>query len=248
MKSFLLALQFLTRIPVSIKGSVDENHLKMSVLYFPIVGILIGGMLTAIAQLEYYLPYRVAMVIVIASEAALTGALHIDGFADTCDGFSGGRDKNRILEIMRDSRIGSIGALGLTILLLLKLELLSALPRTLVSETVFIMPVFSRSVQVLICRFTQYARKEGKAKYFIGFKENLPPLFAVIIVLSCCYVFFENYSFSIIGIASAPVIAFVWRIKNKIDGMTGDTIGASNEISEITLVFTVLVLSVIGIL
>ncbi|MDP2943504.1 MAG: adenosylcobinamide-GDP ribazoletransferase, partial [Candidatus Omnitrophota bacterium] len=99
----------------------------------------------------------------------ITGGIHLDGFADTCDGFYGKRSREDILKIMRDSHIGAMGATSLTALLLLKFAILSSVAQEDLLKILVITAVFARWSQVLACTISKYARDEGKAKYFIEY-------------------------------------------------------------------------------
>ena len=126
MKRLLVALQFLTIIPFKIKGKVDDNDLGRSLIYFPIVGLLIGLILAGIAYFAAPIPPLVTSALILIAWGVITGGIHLDGFADTCDGFYGNRPKEDILRIMRDSRIGTMGAVGVALILLFKFAVLSS--------------------------------------------------------------------------------------------------------------------------
>ena len=127
MKRFLIALQFLTILPLNIKGKIEEKDFGRSLIYYPIVGLLIGLFLAGIAYISAFLPPLVTSVLILVAWMVITGGIHLDGFADTCDGFYGNRPKEDILKIMRDSRIGTMGAAGVVMLLLIKFATLSSI-------------------------------------------------------------------------------------------------------------------------
>ena len=127
LKLFLLALSFYTRLPHP--QTLDYKQLPQAAVYLPLIGWLVGGICALVFYLADLLwPQTTAVILALIAGILLTGALHEDGFADVCDGFGGGMDKQRILEIMKDSHIGVYGFLGLLLMLLLKISVLSAMP------------------------------------------------------------------------------------------------------------------------
>ena len=236
MKGFLIALQFLTIFPVRIK-SIEEKDFGNSLLYFPLVGLLIGSLLALSSFLFSSLPQFLKAVLIILTSIIITGGIHLDGFADTCDGFYGKKKREEILEIMRESSIGVMGGIGLIFNLLLKIGFITALSQAILWKALILMTLFSRWVQVLVCNISSYARKEGKAKYFIEYasKRSLYlgggfclALFLFLIQLKGVILFF---------LSLLPVFLFSSYVKRRIGGMTGDTIGAVSELSEITVLF-----------
>ena len=160
MKRFLIALQFLTILPFNIKGKIEEKDFGRSLIYFPIVGLLIGLFLASIAYISAFLPSLVISVLILAAWMAITGGIHLDGFADTCDGFYGNRPKEDILKIMRDSRIGTMGAAGVVMLLLFKFATLSSIRPEDLWKVLIMTVVFARWSQVLACSISKYVRDE----------------------------------------------------------------------------------------
>ena len=126
-KPLLISLQFLTVIPVKVRNP-QEKDFGRSLGYFPLTGCLIGALLGGLAAALHFLPSMVAAAILTATSVWLTGGIHLDGFADTCDGLYGKKNKDRSLEIMRDSRIGVMGAAGVFLLLLVKFSVFVSFP------------------------------------------------------------------------------------------------------------------------
>ena len=243
MKRFLIALQFLTIFPIKIKSEIKEKDFGASLLYFPLIGLLIGLLLSLSAILLSFLPFLSALLkgaLILSISIIITGGIHLDGFADTCDGFYGNRPKEKILEIMRDSHIGSMGAIGVFCLLLLKFSLIVSLPEGFLWKALIMMSVFSRWSQVMACFSACYARQEGKAKYFIEYvgKKELY-LGALFTLVSFCLL--SGLRGVILFFSSLlPAFLFLQYIKKRIDGMTGDTIGALSEIAEVTVLLLAL--------
>ena len=128
-----LAVQFLTRWPVRVSGIFSEERLSATVRYYPIVGALIGAFAGGVFWLAHLVfPMSLAVVLSTAASLLATGALHEDGFADVCDGFGGGADREKTLAIMRDSRLGTYGVVGLGLMLAAKILALAALPSPIV--------------------------------------------------------------------------------------------------------------------
>jgi adenosylcobinamide-GDP ribazoletransferase len=149
-KRFLIALQFLTILPIRIRAELAPEDFGKSPV-FPVVGLLIGLALAGAALLGHFLPQPVAAVLILILSIALTGGIHLDGFADTCDGFGGLRPKEKVLEIMRDSRVGVMGVTGVFCLLALKGVLLASVAPNVLWRLLILMTVFSRWSQVLVC-------------------------------------------------------------------------------------------------
>ena len=168
---FFTAAQFLTRLPTPAVRDFDPSSLSQSVRYFPLVGILVGLINVGVWWLSSLrLPAGVSIGLMLAASAVLTGALHEDGFADACDGFGGGGTPDRVLAIMKDSRIGAYGALGVSLMLGLKWTALSALPSTLFPLVVIAAHSMSRWCAVGLIWRLAYVRAdtEAKSKPFAG--------------------------------------------------------------------------------
>jgi adenosylcobinamide-GDP ribazoletransferase len=177
-----------------------------------------------------------AMLILIIS-VIITGGIHLDGFADTCDGFYGGGHKERVLEIMKDSHIGTIGVAGVVLLLLLKFSLIASFPEGALWKVLTLMSVFSRWSQGFACYAANYARQEGKAKYFIERAKKLDIFSGFLFTLALSYLFLKLDGLILCFVSFLPVFLFFQYIKKKLGGMTGDTIGAISEISEAAVLF-----------
>lgn len=244
MKRFLVALQFLTILPVRIKSGVSERDLGASLSYFPLVGALIGAALTAVLFLFGFLPHQVVIAIVLIASIVLTGAIHLDGFADTCDGFFGSRSKEKILEIMRDSRIGTMGAVGIFCILLLKFTVLVTIPGEILWRALVIALTFGRWCQCLGCYTSNYAREDGKAEHFIKYVSGREMLIATAFTIGICALLMGAKGIILFAASLPPVFLFIHLVKTKLIGMTGDTIGATNEIAEAVILLLILAYTV----
>ncbi len=241
MKQFLIALQFLTILPIKIRLEIKAKDFGKSLVYFPVAGILIGSLLALILLVFNFLPHLVTAALVLVGSIIITGGIHLDGFADTCDGFYGSKPKEKILEIMRDSRIGVMGVIGIVGLLLLKFSLIVSIPQNILWKALILMAVFARWCQVWACYTSKYARKEGKAEYFIeyaGKKEFLAGgLFTIVLFL----LLMKTKGIILLALSILPIFLFINYIKRRIGGMTGDTIGATSEIAEIAVLLFALI-------
>ncbi len=244
MKRLLIAFQFLTALPFKIHSEIKEGDYGRSLVYFPIVGMTIGATLSAILLCCGFLPALVLGVIVLIFSSFLTGALHLDGFADTCDGFYGSKPKEEILEIMRDPRIGVMGVVGVILLILLKFSLIICIPREILWRSLIAMCCFARWTQAAGC-LLPYARNEGKAGLFIKYARKKDIIMGGVftIIVSCAL--FGLKGIIIFFSSLIPALIFICYAKNKIGGMTGDTIGAVSEITEASALFSILTVGLI---
>lgn len=272
MKGFLLLLSFMTRIPVP-KTEYDEEKLGKSMKYFPVVGIIVGFILLFFCiifnfifkNLNYSTALPLMILVVILTDLITTGALHLDGLADTFDGIFSYRSKHKMLEIMKDSRLGSNGALALILYFLLKFVLFYSLiieSRELTLYAIMTYPVVSRFCSVVSCASSPYARGSGMGKTFVDNTKTCGLIVATIITLLYTigmlfipFILFTNYSlpiqFMIQTILVIVIIAillalfayaFSKLIERKIGGITGDTLGALLEISSLVYIFLILIM------
>jgi adenosylcobinamide-GDP ribazoletransferase len=236
-KRFLVALQFLTILPVRIRSEITPEDLGGSLRYFPLVGLLLGLALAGAALLLGYLPHPVVAVLVLILSIALTGGIHLDGLADTCDGFGGLRPKEKVLEIMRDSRLGVMGVTGVLCLLALKGVLVASVAPDNLWRLLILMMVFSRWSQVLVCCTSSYARAEGKAKHFVEYASP-KDLLAATIFAAVVILFLARWRTLLVLLLSLLVLLlFLMYVKRRIGGVTGDIIGAASEITEVAILF-----------
>ncbi|UCD15202.1 MAG: adenosylcobinamide-GDP ribazoletransferase [Candidatus Omnitrophota bacterium] len=239
MKYFLIALQFLTILPVKIKAKIEDKDFGKSLLYFPAVGLIIGVILSITAFFfSRFAPFLSVAVILVVS-VVLTGGIHLDGFADTCDGFYASHSKEQTLKIMRDSRIGVMGVIGIVCVFLLKFALLSSFSPALLWRAVIIMAVFSRWALSFACSLSKYARQKGKAEFFIKYADKRAVLAGGIFTLATFLIFIGTKGVTVFILSWIFVFLFVKYSEKKIGGITGDILGAVNEIGEVsTLLFT----------
>lgn len=247
MKLLFAAISFLTRLPIPQSFVFEARDVGKSTIFFPLVGAIIGAI--QILLLSFFgdlvgasvLKTTLCAVLLLVVNVFVTGALHLDGLADMADGFGGGRDKERTLEIMRDSLIGSYGAVALILLILLKTLALAALIQTGTAwKFLIIAPVLGRWVTVPLGKFTPYARKSGglgqSVTDFVGTKELVGASVIALIVTFSLINWLDALKFWFVVIV---ITIFVARIcLKKIGGVTGDTMGANTEICETAILLT----------
>lgn len=247
MGRFLTALQFLTIIPIPWRRAVSPEELGRSVGYFPIIGLIIGLILAGLNWLfSLILPPMVANALLIVSLVVMSGALHLDGFADTCDGLAGHKTLEERWQIMQDSRVGGFGVIGVVLILLVKYVSLNSLPQPLLMMTLVLMPVVSRWAMVYAIFAYPYAKPSGLGTIFK--QETRWPRFTLATVSTFIVAVAVIPPFRLTGLA---VMFGVWLVtvvivayfKSKFAGLTGDTYGAINELAEVSvlLILTLLV-------
>ena len=244
LKPLICAWQFLTAVPVS----GDSHHptpdvLAGSMLWYPVVGILLGGLLAATdVLLTPWLPRQVVTALVILLLVAITRGLHQDGLADTLDGLAGGRTPTDRLTIMRDPRIGAIGATGLFLSLILRYGALVSVPEGWRVPVLVCMPAVGRWGMVVAAYGASYARAEGGLA--APFLAHLSPrhLLGATVLIMCLTVSFFGVA---AGLAALVLEGLVARLATAFyhhffGGITGDTLGATNELVEVTFVLLML--------
>jgi len=246
MKGFLTALQFLTIIKVREDPGLTGEQLGSSMAYFPLVGLVIGLVLAGVSiGASHVLPPALTDTLVIIALVVITGGLHLDGFADTADGLAGGKDRERILAIMKDSRIGSFAVIGLILLLLLKLFALMEVPASVKTATLLVVPVLGRWSTVQLAALFPYARSgHGTAQAFAGFTGKLEYLVASLITALIVVGLFPLRGVILIIATAALAFGTGYFFKRRIGGVTGDIMGATCELVEVTTLLLVCALCV----
>ncbi len=234
LNDFLLILSFLTTIPVGRAAKYNENSFRASIVYFPLIGNIIG-ILNYLVYIIFGLAFEGYLLItfIVLSEFCFSGALHLDGLADTFDGFFSARSTEKKLEIMKDSRIGTHGVLAIVFCVLFKIFLLYELRDELLFY-IIAMPIVSRGLASVFMYKTYYpAEHSGIASPFIG-KISFTA-FLTSILLSVLFTFVVLKSAGIILIFLTLIFNFNYKnyCISKIGGITGDIIGGGIELSEI---------------
>jgi len=239
----LLAVQFLTRIPITIRTSVEEKNLARSMAFFPLVGVLLGALAAGCHVLvSSFLGRPAGDLLILIFLVAITGNLHGDGLMDTADALFSGRSREEILEIMKDSRVGSHGATAGSLVLLTKFVFLGQLSEKEVVLGLILMMALGRWALVYGAALYPYVRKGKGAGHFtvhVGFHELF---WASATALGFLVALLGVKGMFLAGGVFAGVASLGWFISQKIGGMTGDTLGPLNECAE---VLTLLILQVL---
>lgn len=232
---FLIALQFLTKIPVSLPRIPTPKQNAYSVLYYPLIGLIIGAVLWVVGL---YLPAVpiVKGAIITALWVWITGGLHLDGLSDTVDGFVGGYgDKERTLVIMKDPHIGAMGVMAIVIALLLKFAFIAELLKMGYFLGLVIAPIFGRLSILFLLLTTPYVRQNGLG---LALSQHLPKkLTLMVLLLSLLAIFMIFMKVAIMTIFIFLLMGLYLRrwLIQRIGGMTGDTLGAGVEMMEILI-------------
>jgi adenosylcobinamide-GDP ribazoletransferase len=251
---FLAATQFLTRLPVPALRGFQSSWLSPSARYFPLVGVIVGLINVGTWWLAaHWFAATVAVGLMLACSLLVTGAFHEDGFADACDGFGGGATPERVLAIMKDSRIGAYGAIGIAMMLALKWATLVALPYVAFPIVVIGAHMVSRWCAVGLIWGLQYVRSdaEAKSKPVGGGVSGLDWLVSGLIgAVALVPVFLLRAPPAdhaiLLACAKAAVAAVVTAgltaayFKHRIRGYTGDCLGAVQQLTELTFLLVAL--------
>jgi adenosylcobinamide-GDP ribazoletransferase len=241
-KAFLQALSFLTILPVGHLSPSEEKELAGSMVFFPSVGLMIGLILTLGYYLfSFFFSRSLALWLLIGLLAFLTRGLHLDGLADTMDGLASGGPKEKILEVMRDSRIGAFGVISLVLLLGAKFFCLDQIPDPSLPCSFIMMSALGRNAMVLVCYRSSYARQEGLAKPFV---EHLRIREVTVSSLSALGIaLFLMRLQGIVAFVGVGLFSLGCRLffKRRLGGITGDILGATNELSEVVCLVILIV-------
>ena len=241
LRYFLIAVQFLTRIPVPGQLATSEEELGKAAPFFPLVGAIVGGCAAAVFLLSVRVfPLSPSVLIAIAFASFLTNGFHEDGLADTFDGLGGGWTKERALEIMRDSRLGTYGTLALIFLLLAKFTLLSSLAPEQIWRCLIVGHVSSRWTVLPLCSWLPYARKEGQGKLVAKQISASAFSFGTISLVVLLSVITWKLVLIIVGVVAFITLVSGLYFKRRLGGITGDCLGAVNQLAEVSVYLTAL--------
>lgn len=238
------ALMFYTRIPVPSLAHVDQETQDHASRYFPLVGWIVGCLNALVfVLLASLFPHEISILLTMCFSVLLTGAFHEDGMADACDGLGGGWDKQTILTIMKDSRVGTYGLVGLGAVLALKYAALANMPHDLVVAALIAGHVISRWYSSLVMWLMDYvvADEASKAKPITKGFEDKDFAIASITIVPVLFVLPYDYYFACI-LASLPLFYFCRKLKRWLGGYTGDTLGAAQQLTEVAFYLAVVAL------
>ena len=254
LRAFLAALTFLTLVPAGGSRMFTQREISVSRGFYPLVGLLIGLLLVALergATALFSQPLTAAVLLV--ALLVITRGLHFDGFMDVCDGLFGGYTRERRLEIMRDSHVGSFAVAGGTALLILKygaLVSLLSIPGAGKAWALLAFPMLSRWSMVILLQAFPYVREAGLGSPFHG--EGGKPWIAAGFALLVT----AGVSIGLGGIGGAAIMIGVslpaallgWTMTRILGGLTGDIYGATNELAEATVLIAAVALLPYGLL
>jgi len=245
--SFLAALQFLTTIPLPWQREISPKDLGRSLVYFPVVGLIIGLILAGLNWLfGLFLPASIVNALLLVSLAIITGALHLDGFVDTCDGIAGHKTVEDRWQAMHDSRAGGFGIVGVVLLLLVKYVSLSSVPEHLMMITLVLMPAVSRWTMVYAIFAYSYARPSGLGKVFKQGAGWLRFTIATLIILALAGILAQMAGLAVLFGVWIITVVIAAYLRRKFAGLTGDTYGAINEVAEVGVLILVILLVRLG--
>jgi adenosylcobinamide-GDP ribazoletransferase len=233
---FFGAIRFFTRLPVPGWVGHSTEALNRSARYFPAVGLLVGGIgaLVFLGALQLW-PQPVAVLLSMAATIYATGAFHEDGLSDSVDGLGGGWDKLRILEIMKDSRVGSYGVVAMVLALLGKFTLLTALDPALVPYALLAGHTLSRFCSTMLLATMGYVREDllSKAKPLATRLSGGEMLLAAGFVLVALALLPPQQAIAGCVLAALAMLWLAAKFKRWLGGYTGDCLGAVQQVSEI---------------
>lgn len=252
MKRFISILQFMTRIPINIDTGFDEEFHK-TITYFPLVGLVLGVLIYIIGLVSgIFFDSFITSIIVTLALVILTGGLHIDGLGDTFDAIYSYRDKERMLEIMKDSRLGTNSLLAIMFLILLKIGFIYSIINNNLLWTVIFMPVVARLGVIVMMYKTVTPRENGMGNLFIGKASTsmfaIAILYTIILMIGISKLIFLASTFESMMLISTIIILFIFNnlfkkhIYIKIDGVTGDILGCTIELGELIYLFCIYLL------
>lgn len=241
---FLNAIMFYTRIPVPKNLPYSDEILNRSTRFFPLIGWIIGGIGAVVFYgLQFVFPFELAILLNMLVTIFLTGAFHEDGFADFCDGFGGGYSRERILTIMKDSRIGTYGSIGLIGMLGTKFISLHAIIPEHIPWIILAGHAVSRLMPILVIYTSDYSREDATSKSKPIGKRGKGADFVMALVFGLAPLVLMPLSYSLVILPVLLITTFIFRryIMRKLGGYTGDCLGALQQIAEVEfyLVFVV---------
>lgn len=233
-RALALALQLLTRLPIPGIGSPPRpEDLGRSVLFFPLVGLLIGALLAGLQAGLWWVDPGVLAALLLVAWVTLTGGLHLDGLADTADAWIGGQgDRERTLAIMKDPHSGPIAVVTVILLLLLKFAALQALLAGDAGFVLLLTPMLGRTILVALLLTTPYIRPDGLG---MPYARALPPWSCgalIALAAAVTLLLLEWQGGLVLGALSLGLFGLRHALLMRLGGITGDTLGAACELAE----------------
>ena len=233
---FLNAIMFYTRIPVPKNLPYSDELLNRSTRYFPFIGWIVGGIGAIVFYgLLFVFSPELSVLLSMLATIFVTGAFHEDGFADFCDGFGGGYTRERILIIMKDSRIGTYGSIGLIGMLAAKFMSLRALDMAAIPFMLLAGHSISRLMPILVIYTSEYSRDDASSKTKPIGKKGKGFDFLMVVIFGTLPLIFVPIEYSLLILPLLIFTTYVFRryITRKLGGYTGDCLGALQQITEV---------------
>jgi adenosylcobinamide-GDP ribazoletransferase len=236
----VIAARYLTILPLPGRRHAPAEHLGRACAWFPVVGLGLGVLLAGLDRaLAAWFPPLLAALLTVTAWKLMTGGLHLDGLADCLDGLAG-RDREHRLAIMRDSRIGTFGAVGLILFLMLELVTLSELTPDARWRALLVTPAIARSAPPLLARLWSPARESGQGAAFVGGVGRAGALIALAAATLA--------ALGVLGVAGlvatvaglAASVTAARFLTGRLGGLTGDVLGAAVEIAELVALLAVI--------
>jgi len=246
LNDFLLYFQFFTRIPINKNLNCEMENFNKGSIFFVFVGLFIGlSQWIVFNFMNKIFPAKITAIFIIMVSILITGATHVDGLGDVCDGFFAfkGKQKEKIIEIMKDSRVGTFSSIAIVFDILIRYALIITIIEKNVPFIIIVAPVLSKFSVVFISYIGKCAKKSGTGNLFIS---NID-LKRVIISASFTFIFIFKLigiKYSIILMSLALIVALLFNkyCESKIGGLTGDTLGANNELVDMLVMIVYLVI------
>ncbi|MDP2242403.1 adenosylcobinamide-GDP ribazoletransferase [Pseudomonas sp.] len=233
MQPLLIALQFLTRIPIRLAGMPTAEQQGRSLLYYPLVGLLLGGLLWLLQQLLAGTAPLLQAALLLSAWVALSGGLHLDGLADSADAWVGGMgDRERTLALMKDPCCGPMAVVALLLVLLLKFAALVALLEDGTLAALLLAPLLGRSAVLALILGTPYVRQGGIGQLLASHLPH-PAAKAVLLAVAVgCLLLFGTTGLWALLLAGVTLFGVRRALMRRLQGTTGDTAGALQELVE----------------
>ncbi|MDM8520370.1 adenosylcobinamide-GDP ribazoletransferase [Anaerolineales bacterium HSG6] len=242
---FFIALIFYTRLPIPSWVEYDSAYLPRSSRYLPLVGFFVGGIGALVFWLSHWLwPVSIAVLLSIIATVLVTGAFHEDGLADSCDGFGGGWSTEQILTIMKDSRVGTFGMVGLSLMLGLKFVTLHEISPPLLPSIIIAGHTISRLMAVSFLYSHDYVRPQAQSKAQAHAQRMAGSELLIAVLLGLFPLLFLSLSFILLLIPLIVVRQLLGRyFVKRLGGFTGDCLGATQQLTEVVFYLGCVVVS-----